>query len=85
MGIPKKPQKTLNNIDEFISGAKASRADRQTSSACKPTGVKKMFSARLDPETVKKIKVYAGLSDMTKEEIAQAAFDMYFSDKDVPT
>jgi hypothetical protein len=85
MGIPRKPQKALNNIDEFISGAKASNADRQTASIPKPTAGKKMFSARLDPETVKKIKVYAGLSDMTKEEIAQAAFDLYFADKNVPT
>lgn len=85
VGIPKKPQAQKNNIDGFIGGAKASNADRQSAATSKPTPAKKMFSARLDPETVKKIKVYAGLAEKTKEDIAQEAFDLYFQNKDVPT
>lgn len=80
MVIPKKPQ--TQDVDKFIGGAKASMADRQ-----QPPSVvaeKKMFSARLDPLTVRKIKVWAGLSDKNKEEIAQEAFDLYFKDKDIP-
>lgn len=80
MVIPKKPQ--AQDVDKFIGGAKATRADRQQAPAA--GAEKKMFSARLDPLTVRKIKVWAGLSEKNKEEIAQDAFDLYFKDKDVP-
>lgn len=83
--IPKKPQASTKNVDQFIGGARASQADQQRKLESKSGGGKKMFSARLDPATVKKIKVWSGLADKTKEDIAQEAFDLYFSDKDVPT
>lgn len=82
--IPKKPQ-AKKDVDEFISGAKASRADQKKA----PTGSKqavekKMFSARLDCETVRKIKLWSAQTDKTKEQIAQEAFDLYFENKNVP-
>ncbi len=84
MAIPKKPQAQVPDIDSFIGGAKASQAERQQTSSAATEPGKKMFSARLDPATVRKIKIWAGLADKTKEEIAQEAFDLYFNDKDVP-
>ena len=80
MAIPKKPRK--NNVDTFIDGAKATRADQTTNTT---SAAKKMWSVRIDPTTIKKVKIWASLTDQTKEEIAQEAFDLYFADKDVPT
>jgi hypothetical protein len=82
--IPKKPQ-AKKDVDEFISGAKASRSDQQKPTAeSKQAAEKKMFSARIDRETVRKIKLWSAQTDKTKEQIAQEAFDRYFKNKDVP-
>ncbi len=38
---------------------------------------KKMFSARIDPKTIRRVRIYAAESGKTKEEITQEALEQY--------
>jgi hypothetical protein len=82
MAIPKKPTQTTD-VDNFIGGAKATRADQTPVTPSGTATDKKMFSARIDPLTIKKIRMHAAKEDKTKEDVVQEALDLYFADKEI--
>ncbi len=76
------PKKNVNKLDDFVEGAKATKAD--TTKKSQLSEPEELINFRLPGSLIKKIKVHAALEDKDLKILAREVFENYFKGKNVP-